>query len=140
MKTINLRDYYPSIYEEDEYLEVPDDIAELMEKSEKARKAYVEYLRYHKAYYSLDCGDAIETAAVHRPKEPLQILLERELSREMRQALSMLTPTDRRRFILHSLAMQSKSAIAKKEGVSEGAVRKSIQRAKDFLKNYFENF
>ena len=38
MKTINLRDYYPSIYEEDEYLEVPDDIAELMEKSEKATK------------------------------------------------------------------------------------------------------
>jgi len=140
MATINLRDYYPSLYTKDEYLEVSIEVAKYMKDSENAQKAYEEYIRYHKAYYSLDCGDNIESETVHRPKEPLEIILEQELSLEMKRALGCLTPTDRRRFVYHYLGKISKSDIARREGVTEGAVRKSIERARNYLRENLKKF
>lgn len=40
MKNINLREYYPSIYPNDFYITVSDDIAEVFRKSENTEKAY----------------------------------------------------------------------------------------------------
>lgn len=140
MTTINLRDYYPSLYAKDEYIEISDEVAKLLKNSENEQKAYEEYIRYHKAYYSLDCGDNIETETIHRPKEPLEIILEQELSEKMRHSLASLTPTDRRRFIYHALGKISKSDIARREGVSEGAVRKSIERAKTYLQEKIKKY
>ena len=140
MTPINLRDYYPSFYTKEEYINIPDEVAKLLKDSENEQKAYEEYIRYHKAYYSLDCGDNIETKTLHRPKEPLEIVLEQELSEQMRHALTYLTPTDRRRFIRHHLGGMSKSDIARLEGVSDMAVRKSIARAKNTLRKKLKNY
>lgn len=140
MTTINLRDYYPSLYSKDEYIDVPDEVAKLLKDSENEQKAYEEYIRYHKAYYSLDCGDNIETETLHRPKEPLEIVLEQELSEQMRHALEGLTPTDRRRFLYYTLGNLSKSDIARREGVWENAVRKSIERAKTHLQQKIKKY
>ena len=140
MTIINLRDYYPSFYTKDKYTEVPDDVAKFLKDAENEQKAYEEYIRYHKAFYSLDCGDNIEGEAIHRPKEPLEIILEQELSEQMRHALSELTPTDRRRFIYNTLGKMSKSEIARREGVTEGAVRKSIERAKTCLQEKLKKY
>ena len=140
MTTINLRDHYPSFYNKDKYIDVPDDVAQFLKDSESEQKAYEEYIRYHKAFYSLDCEDNIETEAIHRPKEPLEIILEQELSEQMRQALAGLTPTDRRRFIYHTLGKISKSDIARQENVTEGAVRKSIERAKTYLREKLKKY
>ena len=140
MTTINLRDYYPSLYSKDEYIDVPDEVAKLLKDSENEQKAYEEYIRYHKAYYSLDCGDNIEIETLHRPKEPLEIVLEQELSEQMRHALEGLTPTDRRRFLYYTLGNLSKSDIARREGVWENAVRKSIERAKTHLQQKIKKY
>ena len=59
MKTINLRDYYPH-YKEDEYYEVPDAIAELLDEFERREEAYRIYTLRYKAYYSLEADDGIE--------------------------------------------------------------------------------
>ena len=140
MTVINLRDYYPSLYSKNEYIEVPDEVAKLFKDSENEQKAYEEYIRYHKAYYSLDCGDNIEAETLHRPKEPLEIVLEQELSEQMCHALEGLTPTDRSRFLYYALGNLGKSDIARREGVWENAVRKSIERAKAHLQEKLKKY
>lgn len=51
MIKIDLRDYYPDFYTTDSIIEVPDEVAELMDSYKRAEAAY--YLRRyrHKAYY-----------------------------------------------------------------------------------------
>lgn len=46
MKNINLREYYPSIYPNDFYITVSDDIAEVFRKSENTEKAYYKKKNY----------------------------------------------------------------------------------------------
>ncbi len=60
MTKINLRDYYPDSYTADCIIEVPDEVAAVMDSYERTEAAY--YLRRyrHKAYYSLDRGDGME--------------------------------------------------------------------------------
>jgi len=60
MVKINLRKYYPNYYTTDCIIEVPDEVAALMDSCEHAEAA--DHLRRyrHKAYYSLDRGDGIE--------------------------------------------------------------------------------
>lgn len=57
MTKINLRKYYPDFYTTDYTVEVPDEVAALMDSYEHTEAAY--YLRRyrHRAYYSLDRGD-----------------------------------------------------------------------------------
>ena len=59
MKTINLRVLYPDAYKSDYYVEVPDEVAEVFETFERMEKAYIQRVYYHKAYYTLDCSDAV---------------------------------------------------------------------------------
>lgn len=65
MKTINLRKLYFSQYHEDVFVEVSDEVAEallLMKRAENNRR---QKINYYKAYYSIDCVDGIEMAAIH---------------------------------------------------------------------------
>ena len=59
MKRINLKDFYP-FYEEDCYVDVPDELAALMQGYERQERAYTEKTRYHKAYYSLERDPSLE--------------------------------------------------------------------------------
>lgn len=63
MKTINLREFYPH-YETDTFVEVPDEIAELLHKYKLKEAA--DYLRTyrHRAFYSLDLDDGTEYSAL----------------------------------------------------------------------------
>ena len=54
-----MRDFYPH-YEEDEYYEVPDAIAELLREFERKEKNYIRKIKRYRAYFSLDFGDRIE--------------------------------------------------------------------------------
>ena len=58
MTTINLKDFY-SWYVTDEYMEVSDEVAEVLLASKRAEAAYAERVRCNKAYYSLDCDDGM---------------------------------------------------------------------------------
>ena len=50
-------------YTQDEYMEVSDDVAEVLRASVRYEAAYTERARYNKAYYSLDADDGIEYSA-----------------------------------------------------------------------------
>lgn len=69
MTTINLKDFY-SWYTHDEYIEVPDEVAEELKADKRYEAAYRRRVTRNKAQYSLDCDDGIEySACLHeRPR------------------------------------------------------------------------
>ena len=67
MTTINLKDFY-SWYTHDEYIEVPDEVAEELKADKRYEAAYRRRVTRNKAQYSLDCDDGIEySACLHEP-------------------------------------------------------------------------
>ena len=53
MKTINLRWIYPH-YRHDEFVEVSDEVWEVMRQAQREMNNYERRKVYHRAYYSLD--------------------------------------------------------------------------------------
>ena len=139
MKTINLRDFY-YYYKQDEFIEVSDEVAEAMLEAERQDYNYVKRTRYHKAFYSLDRDDGIESEACYMNMTPHEILEHQLMRCQVCQALNSLPETQGVRVDAYYLLGISKTDIAKNEGVSEGAVRKSIelglQSMRDFLKKF----
>ena len=80
MKKINLRDYYP-FYKEDFFIEVEDQIAELLKAFDIQEASYQRYIRRYKAYYSLDVDNGIENSILLTAQTPDEIY-ERKLTKE----------------------------------------------------------
>ncbi len=139
MTTINLKDLYPW-YNEDTFLEVPDEIAAFLEEDRRLQINYAQYIRDNKAFYSLDAGDGIEADALIKPERPDEALERMELEQTMRDALAQLTETQRRRVLAHILDGKSKTQLADMESVREGAIRDSIRRGLSVLKEFLKNF
>lgn len=140
MKTINLRDYYP-FYKSDRFIEVTDEIADLLLEYIRFEAAYQLRTYRHKAYYSLDRSDGIEHDAVS-PSLSAQELYERKFTnQELFTAINSLPDKQAKRIYAHFFLGMNKAAIAKTEGVRESAVRESIERGlkniEKFLKNSF---
>ena len=77
MTTINLKDFY-SWYTHDEYIEVPDEVAEELKADKRYEAAYRRRVTRNKAQYSLDCDDGIEySACLHEPS-PEELVLRAE--------------------------------------------------------------
>ena len=53
-QTINLRLIYPNHYNVDKYIEIDEDVFEVIDVYEHIDSAYERKVRYHKAYYSID--------------------------------------------------------------------------------------
>jgi|LSQX01.2.fsa_nt_gb RNA polymerase sigma-70 factor (ECF subfamily) len=143
MTTINLRDYYP-FYKEDAFIEVSDEIVELLHRFDLEDEAHRIRVLRAGAYYSLDCGDGIENDAVDKPVTPDE-LLERELtSKLVWEALASLSEVQRRRVYENIVNGKSKVEIAADEKVDERAVRAAITRglskARDFFKKLPDRF
>ncbi len=137
LKTINLRDYYP-FYQQDIFLDVPDEVFNIFEEYRKAEQAYQSRIRYHKAYYSLDRDDGIEHSALFVSLSPDEIY-ERKLTREQLHAAIVTLPDKQaKRIYAHYFLGMSKAAIAKAEGVSEAAVRVGIEKALINLEKIFK--
>ncbi len=63
MQTINLKQYYP-FCKEDIFVEVSDEIVEAFLLDKRAEAARERKMFRYKAFYSLDCNDGIENAAI----------------------------------------------------------------------------
>ena len=63
MQTINLKQYYP-FCTEDTFIEVSDEIVEAFLLDKRAEAARERKMYRYKAFYSLDCDDGIENAAI----------------------------------------------------------------------------
>lgn len=75
MKTVNLRDFYQSIYDHDCLYEVPDEVAELLILYKRREEAHRRLTYKYRAYFSLDCCDGIENEAVHNSPSAEEIFL-----------------------------------------------------------------
>ncbi len=140
MKTINLLNYYPELYEHDCLVEVTDDVAKILEDDKRCQKNYAQYIRDNKAFYSLDCDDGIETAAINKAEQPDEAHEHAEFLNQFNKLLKKLPPIQAQRVYKSIILGKSKSQIAKDENVSEGAVRKSIQQGLSFIKSLINKF
>lgn len=132
MVKINLRDYYPDFYTTDCIIEVPNEVAVLMDSYERAEAAY--YLRRyrHKAYYSLDCGDGIEHDVLFVSLSPSEIYERKVTVEQLHAAIAILPDKQAKRIYAHYFLGMSKAEIARAEGVAVNAVKDTISRG---LKN-----
>ncbi|ADU27398.1 sigma-70 family RNA polymerase sigma factor [Ethanoligenens harbinense] len=127
MTTINLRDYYPSLYATDSFIEVSDEVADAFIASEQNERAYQRRRFYNKAQYSLDQDDGIEEAILH--KEPsVEYVFDRESTVTHILAILETLPKKqaRRIYTLYFLGV-GKSTIAKEAGITKRALNISIQ-------------
>ncbi|MFZ5967596.1 MAG: RNA polymerase sigma factor [Bacillota bacterium] len=139
MKIINLRDYYP-FYQSDFFVEVPDEIVELLTQFNRKEHADFERRRVHKAYYSLDAGDNIEKDVVLLVLSPEEIY-ERKLNRrELYAAINSLPEKQAKRIYAHFFLGMSKTEIARTEGVGESTIRDSIDRGLKNIEKFMKKF
>ena len=147
MQTINLKQYYYSLYKQDTFLTVSDEVAEALllmrrEENNRARKIW-----YHKAYFSLDREDGIENEAIGwtqpSPEDYVMELEEQaeqeELVRRLYEALSTLTPMQARRIHARYLLGMKVKEIAEMEGVHPARVSECIHSGLRRLRKYFEH-
>ena len=134
MKTINLRWIYPH-YRHDEFVEVSDEVWEVMRQAQREMNNYERRKVYHRAYYSLDAYSWTENYALEHGRSPEEILLEREeraahlrLLAALPEALAHATPTQARRVRAYYIAGISQPEISRREGVDSSKVSVAIRR------------
>ena len=87
MQTINLKQYYP-FCKEDIFLEVSDEIVEAFLLDKRAEAARDRKMFRYKAFYSLDCNDGIENAAIGWAQpSPEDYLIEKEALAEYEELI-----------------------------------------------------
>ena len=129
MKTINLRWIYPH-YRHDEFVEVSDEVWEVMRQPQREMNNYERRKVYHRAWYSLDAYSWTENYALEHGRSPEEILLEREERAAHLRLLAALpaTPTQARRVRAYYIAGINQPKIARMEGVHSSKVSVAIRR------------
>ena len=135
MATINLRDFYPW-YTHDEFVEVPDIVAEELFADRRYQKAHRQRMKRNKAYYSLDAGDGIENSAIHADLSPHEVMEYKHRFCCLCRALNSLPEAQGRRIEAHYILGKSITEIA--EGVGKGRVSKSIKDGLRSMKKYLK--
>ena len=144
MQTINLKQYYP-FCTEDTFVEVSDEIVEAFLLDKRAEAARERKMYRYKAFYSLDCNDGIEKAAIGWAQpSPEDCLMEKEaqaeyaeLLRRLYEAISSLTPTQARRVHARYMLGMKVKDIAAMEGITPSQAGKPIHAALRRLRRYF---
>lgn len=139
MTKINLREHYPHFYKTDYIIEVPDEVAAVMLEHDRLEAAYRRRTYYHKAHYSLDCGDGIECEALFVSMTPCEIYERKVTMEQLHAALTMLPEKQAKRITAHYLLGLTMDAIAQSEGVTLSAVSYSIQRGLRNMEKYLKN-
>ena len=138
MTTINLKDFY-AWYTHDEYIDVPDEVAEELKADKRYEAAYRRRVTRNKAQYSLDCDDGIEySACLHEPS-PEELVLRQERFFYLWNALNTLPETQGLRIDACIIEGKSMTEVAEADGVSVAAVHKSIQQGLKSMKKYLQN-
>ena len=144
MQTINLKQYYP-FCKEDIFVEVSDEIVEAFLLDKRAEAARERKMFRYKAFYSLDCNDGIENAAIGWAQpSPEDHLIEKEelaeyeeLIRRLYEAISSLPPMQARRVHARYMLGMKVKDIAAMEGITPSQAGKSIHAALRRLRRYF---
>ena len=135
MKNINLKNYYPELYDNDCFATVEDDVFQFLRESQREEAARTRDMYRHKAHYSLDCADGIEFKTIQTVPTPDELFEQKQANAELYNALSRLPEIQRRRVYKHYILGKSQTEIARNEGVSKMSVVESIQRGLQNMKN-----
>lgn len=139
MKKINLRDYY-SFYTSDCFINVPDEIAAVLNDSDRHEAAYRLRTYRHKAYYSLDRNEGIDHDILFVATSPQEIY-ERKISIEqLYAAISSLPNKQAKRIYAYYFLGMNKTAIAKEESVSKATVGRAIVRGLRNMETYLKKY
>lgn len=137
MTVINLKEFY-YWYITDELVEVPDEVAEALRAGKRAEAAHAERVRYHKAYYSLDCDDGIEYSAVQHEPTPQELLDRKEMFFLLWNALNSLPEIQGRRVDAHFILGKTYRMIAAEENVDKSNVRRSVLCGLAAMRKYLQ--
>ena len=140
MKKINLKFYYSFIYKSDKYIEVSDEILEVLKRFERQMHACYERRRFHKAYYSLNADDGIERFSIYKEPSPEEIIEDKIKKETLYKAMQLLTEKQMKRIYAHFFLGLGYSKIAKIEGVNKSVISRSIISGLKNLKKHLENF
>ena len=128
MTKINLREHYPNFYKNDYIIEVPDEVAAIMQEYDRLEAAYRRRTYYHNAHYSLDRGDGIEYDALFVAMTPCEIYERKVTMEQLHAAIASLPDKQAKRINARYFLGLTAEAIAKSERISVTAVNSSIQR------------
>ncbi|HOG01769.1 MAG TPA: sigma factor-like helix-turn-helix DNA-binding protein [Clostridia bacterium] len=133
MIVINLRIYYPVLYGQDVFCEVPEQVKLLLDELKRLEHAQNERRRYHGEYleYHESATDGI-VEYLSSEEEYLQSCRRQELYR----AMLRLPAKQMRRIYAHFFLQLSLTEIARVEKVSIAAVSSSITQGILHLRRY----
>lgn len=140
MTEINLREFYPECYRSDYFVEVPDEVAELLILLRRHEQSQRRRLYKHKAHYSLDIYEIVEREVVLQTPSAEEVFVHLTEQKLLYDALSILTKKQRFRLYAHFFLNMSYSKIAEQEGVDVSTVRKSVQQALRKLQSQMDLF
>ena len=143
MAIINLRKHYYPLYTKDTFIEVPDEVAAVMEEC----RLYENRQEHRKSYYhvySMDCSPGIENHAMFLVLSPEELLIqdldeaaEEMLLAHLNEAITHLSPTQVRRLHARYALKKKYREIAAAESVSHSCACESVYGAIKKLQKYF---
>ena len=138
MKTINLRNYYPTIYQQDHLIVLPDTVADALYECKASEVAYQVRAFRHKAYYSLEWAEARGELPTSTAADPYTLLAANYEKEQLYQALASLSDKQRQRVYAHFFLGMSYGRIARLENVRECSIRESIRRALRSMEKFLQ--
>ena len=129
MIEINLREFYPECYRSDYFVEVPDEVAELLILLRRHEQSQRRRIYKHKAQYSLDIHENVERETVLKCPSAEEVFEQLAEQEQLYDAMMALTHKQRSRLYALFFLNMSYTKIAKQEGVDVTSVKESVQRA-----------
>ena len=143
MAVINLRKHYYPLYTKDTFVEVPDEVAAVMEEC----RLYENRQEHRKSYYhvySMDCSPGIENHAMFLVQSPEDLIIqeideaaEELLLERLAEAITHLSPTQARRLHARYALKKKFREIAADEGVSGSSASACVDGAVKKLRRIF---
>ncbi len=144
MAIINLKRYYYPIYTRDTFMEVPDEVAAVLEEERRIARREDSKKYYHKVY-SLDASIGMDNHTMFfiPSAEDVLISVEEQANEDLlldrlEEALTHLTPTQARRLHARFALKKKLREIAESEGVSESCAGETIRNAIQKLQKHFK--
>lgn len=130
MPTINLKEHYPTVYVEDFFIEVSQDIHQLLVDMKHQEDAFVRQISRHHTYHSLDDPDFPAAQCILFQEQSLAEAVEQRYdAMDIYQAVMSLPPKQAKRCYDYYYSGFSMPNIAQSEGVTVGSVSECIKSA-----------
>lgn len=135
MTFINLRDFYPW-YTADQIVQVSDEVYEELVACRRSEVSYQRRALRHKAQYSLDAEDGIESHILHMEPSPEDLVLREELFYELWNALNSLPELQGKRVeacVLNSMSYRERG---RREKVNASSIREAVKKGLATMRKY----